>query len=96
MIHSYYWKSKHWSTEYRYFIALRAPLKFADGLIDLRLMTPVTPDETVVNSCGEQKPTWFLPSSLTNYEAWIPKNDTRYRVFRDKTDSTLFVCDERL
>jgi hypothetical protein len=95
VLHSYYWKSSHWSAEYRYFIALRVPAQFVDGLTHARLMTLRTPDETMVNSCGD-KPPWFLPGSLTNYEAWTPRSADRYRVFRDKADGTLFVCDERL
>jgi hypothetical protein len=95
MVHSYYWKSSHWSTEYRYFIALRAPLKFVEGLTDTRLMTPATPNDEMLSSCGE-KPQWFLPRPLNNYQAWIPKSDDGYRLFWDKADSTLFVCDQRL
>jgi hypothetical protein len=33
---------------------------------------------------------------LNQYEAWIPKTDAGYRVFRDKQDGTLFICDQRL
>jgi hypothetical protein len=95
IIHSYYWKSSHWSTEYRYFIALRAPLKFVEGLTDTRLMTSKSPDEEMVSSCGD-KPSWFLPKPLTNYQAWIPKSNDRYRVFHDNADGTLFVCDQQL
>jgi hypothetical protein len=95
VLHSYYWKSSHWSTEYRYFIALRVPSQFVDGLTHVRFMTSRTPDETMVNSCGD-KPQWFLPGSLTSYEAWIPKSEAGHRVFRDKADGTLFVCDEQL
>ena len=95
VLHSYYWKSSHWTTEYRYFIALQVSSQFVDGLTHATLMTPRTPDETMLAACGE-KPQWFLPGSLTNYEAWIPKSNDQYRVFRDKIDGTLFVCDQRL
>ena len=95
IIHSYYWKSSHWSAEYRYFIALRASSKFVEGLTDARLMSPSVPDEATVAFCGD-KPQWFLPRTLSDYEGWIPKSEDRYRVFRDKTDGTLFVCDQRL
>lgn len=95
VVHSYYWKSGHWSTEYRYFIELRAPPRFVEGLTDAQHMTPRTPDDSMVASCGD-KPSWFLPASLANYQAWIPNQDNRYRVFRDRVDDTLFVCDQRL
>ena len=96
VIHSYYWKSPHWTVEYRYYIALKGPRKFGDGLTDPSLMTPTIADESKVDSCGDQKPEWFLPKPLSQYDAWIPKTDDRYRVFRDKGDGTVFVCDQRL
>ncbi len=95
IVHSDYWKSSHWSTEYRYFTALRAPLKFVGGITDARVMIPRTPEETMAASCGD-KPQWFLPGSLANYQVWIPKRDDRYLVFRNKSDGTLFVCGQRL
>ena len=96
VIHSYYWKSSHWSTEYRYFIAIRPSTKFVDGLTDLRVAVPVKPDDKLLDSCGDKKPEWFLPKPPANYEAWKPKTNDRYRILRDKGDGTLFICDERL
>jgi hypothetical protein len=59
-------------------------------------MTSVPPDVKVLNSCGDNRPQWFLPKPLTNYEVWVPKAATGYRVFRDRADGTLFLCDEQL
>jgi hypothetical protein len=95
VIHSFYWKSSHWSTEYRYFIALQPSTKFVEGLTDKSLAIPVAPDEKLLDSCGE-KPQWFLPKPLARYEAWKPKTNDGYRIFRDKSDGTLFVCDQQL
>ncbi len=96
VLHSYYWKSAHWSVEYSYFIALKASPKFVTGLTSAGLMTAAASDDTVLNSCGHKRPQWFLPKSLTNYEVWVPKAAAGYRVFRDKAEGTLFLCDERL
>ncbi len=96
VLHSYYWKSPHWTTEYSYFISLRASPKFVTGLTSAEPMTSVPPDARVLSSCGDKPPQWFLPKSLTDYEVWIPKAAVGYRVFRDKADGTLFLCDERL
>ena len=95
VLHSFYWKSSHWSTEYRYFIALQPSTKFVEGLTHPSFSIPVVPDERLLESCGE-KPQWFLPKPLANYEAWKPKTDDRYRIFRDKSEGTLFVCDQLL
>ena len=95
MLHSYYWKSPHWSTEYSYFIAVQASSKFVAGLTSNELMTGVKPDPKMLETCGTRPP-WFLPKPLASYEAWLPKTQMGYRVFRDRSDGTLFVCDERL
>jgi len=95
VIHSYYWKSPHWSTEYRYFIALEPSSKFTNGLTSPELMTAAIPDATAIDACGDKRPQWFLPKPLISYEMWMSRSGA-YRVFRDKTDGTLFVCDERL
>lgn len=96
VLHSYYWKSPHWTTEYSYFIALRASQKFVTGLTSAKLMNEAAPSETTINSGGDQRPPWFLPKSVTSYEMWVPNATGGYRVFRDKIDGTLFVCDMRL
>jgi hypothetical protein len=96
VLHTYYWKSPHWSVEYSYFISLRVDAGFATRLTSAGLMISVAPDEAVLNSCGDKRPQWFLPKPLTSYEAWIPKAATGYRVFRDKAEGTLFLCDERM
>jgi hypothetical protein len=95
---SYYWKSPHWSSEYEYFIVLEAPPEFAQGLTNSRLMTPAAPQIAASTGCtySNRKPAWFMPGSLQEYEAWVPKGDTDYRVFRHKADGRLFVCDLRL
>ncbi|PYU67967.1 MAG: hypothetical protein DMG49_17310 [Acidobacteria bacterium] len=96
VIHSYYWKSSHWSTEYRYLIALRPSSKFTSGLTSPELMTAAIPDATAIDACGDKRPQWFVPKPFMSYEMWVSRRGAAYRVFRDKADGTLFVCDERL
>lgn len=94
--HSYYWKSPHWSTEYRYYIALRGSIKFASGLTTPQVMIPAVPDTSALAVCGSDPPRWFLSKPLSHYAMWTPKNSGKYRVFRDEDDGTLYVCDEQL
>jgi len=96
VIHSYYWKSPQWSTEYRYFIALRPSSEFMGGLTSAEKMSQAIPDATAADSCGDKRPQWFLPKPIMSYEMWVAKHGATYLVFRDKADGTLFVCDERL
>ena len=95
VIHSYYWKSPHWTTEYRYYIELEAPAYFVNNLTHPTFMAPVAVDTIGSYGCLSSKPQWFLPKPAAGYEAWVPKQ-AGYRIFRDKSDGRLFVCDERL
>jgi hypothetical protein len=95
VLHSFYWKSAHWSTEYRYYISLRASSQFASSLTDARLMRPAAP-EFAPDSCGSDRPDWFAPKSMTKYEMWVSKENLSYYVFRDKDDGVIYACDEQL
>jgi len=75
VLHSYYWKSPHWSVEYRYFISLQASPKFVDGLTSSELMTVVVPDSAVLDICGDERPKWFLPKPLANYVSFKRAGD---------------------
>jgi hypothetical protein len=95
VLHSYYWKSPHWTTEYSYFIAVQPSSTFVSGLTSSELMTSAKPEPKLLESCGT-RPQWFLPKPLASYEAWLPKTQMGYRAFRDRTDGTLFVCGQQL
>lgn len=96
VLHSYYWKSSHWSTEYRYYISLRTSSEFTKRLTAAELMNQSVADLSVSDTCGGNRPSWFVPKSLDKYDMWVPKESFGYRVFQDKDDGTLYVCDEQL
>jgi len=96
VLHSYYWKSPHWTTEYRYFIAVRGPAKFANGLTAPQFWDPATPDKRSLETCGGDPPAWFMSKPLDRYKMWMPKDSKTYRVFQDKDDLTFYACDEQL
>jgi hypothetical protein len=94
--HSYYWKSPHWTTEYQYYIAMRASDKFVKALTAPELMTLTASDQSVLDACDGDRPQWFVSKPLNQYEMWTPKNSDHYRVFRDRNDGTLYACDGQL
>jgi hypothetical protein len=96
VLHSYYWKSAHWSNEYRYFIALKASPKFTGGITSAAVVASAARWTEALNSCGGERPPWFLPKSPKNYEFWLPKSRGGYRIFRDKSEGTLYLCDEQM
>lgn len=56
VLHSYYWRSPHWTTEYSYFIAVQPSSKFVSGLTANQFMTVVNPDHKLLKSCGPRPP----------------------------------------
>jgi hypothetical protein len=98
VIQSYYWKSAHWTVEYRYYVEMDAPAEFFNKLTAMQLMDSSTSEIAAQAPCltSNHKPSWFLPKTLNDYQAWVPKANSDYRVFRDKADGKIFVCDMRL
>ncbi len=97
VLHSFYWKSPHWTTEYRYFIALHAPATFIRNLTDPLLMQPGTLTGDAATACGSNPPSWFLPPPMTRYRMWVShKEEDTYRVFLDPSTNTVYACDQRL
>jgi hypothetical protein len=93
VLHSYYWKSSHWTTEYRYFISLKASAMFVNGLTSPQLMTHA---ESSVKVSGDDVPAWFLTRTLDHYEMWTSINQSGYHIFRDKDDGKIFVYDSQI
>jgi len=94
VIHSYYWKSSHWSRDIEFhrpstLIQVHEQPDFS-GADDSG-----NADATAIDACGDKRPQWFLPKPSRATKCGV-KTRVAYRVFRDKGDGTLFVCDERL
>jgi hypothetical protein len=96
VLQSYYWKSSHWSTEYRYYISIRSSSEFAKGLTTAESVRPSVVEESALDSCFGNRPSWFAPKPLNRYEMWVSKVSHSYRVLRDKDEGILYVCDEQL
>src|SRR5713101_7768753 len=56
VLHSYYWKSPHWTVEYNYFIALQPSQNFMVGLTAPQIVTAAASDERLLDSCGDKRP----------------------------------------
>lgn len=97
VIRSHFWRSAHWSYEYRYFIALKPNESFLSQLTGPAQMTPTSPSKHLLEACWPEPPAWFLPKPISDYDAWIPvAAEAQYRVFRDRDNGTVFVCDMQL
>ncbi len=77
MIHSWVWRSAHWTLEYQYFFEIEATDEIAQSLInrdDLqKLGNPESLDESLY---FYQKPEWFAPKPLAEYDIYVYSEGT--------------------
>ena len=97
ILHSFYSKSPHWTTEYQYFLTLRESGSIRSYHDRQGVGVSGCPSRKALEDCGANgAPSWFLPKPLDRYEMWMPANSDNYRLLRDKDDSTLYMCDLQL
>lgn len=101
VVHSWFWRSPHWTYEFAYFMQIAPNDRFAKSLFEHNKLKKlaVTGSETnkAINFV-HQKPGWFIPKPLDCYEAWMyaeePHGD--FRIFTDPITKDLFLSDHQL
>ena len=98
IMHSYYWRSPHWTYEFRYFFSIRGTketrdLLFANG--QLKKFDQNSGSNFQLDNSFDNKPSWFLPKVLDQCEVWIFKDEPRgnFRLFIDKISGDIFITD---
>ncbi len=91
VVHSKYVRTPHFTYEAYYYFELKAPPAFLDAW-RVQLVEGMASDADLLD-----KPTWFLPKPLYNYQMWTPSgpSHTGFRLFRDKEDGTIFATDSQ-
>jgi hypothetical protein len=97
VVHSRFWRSAHGTYEFEYFIQIQRnedfrkrlfkhnPLKRVEAAADLQRVTDFF----------SEKPAWFLPKPLPDYEIWMLANDSHsnFKIFIDRATADLFLTD---
>jgi hypothetical protein len=101
VVHSRFWRSPHWTYEFEYFIQIQPNDKFTKSLFDHNKFKEVrlTNNETdSITHFVQDKPAWFLPKPISNYEVWAYSDepDSRFRLFIDKISKELFLSDNQI
>lgn len=99
VVHSKYWRSPHWTYEFRYFFELVPTAELKQQLFtknDLRQVTGE--DAAVARQRAYAAPAWFVPKALGDYDVWIGENTGggHFTVFIDRSTSHLFLTDYQL
>ncbi len=92
MVHSWYWRSPHFTREEAYYFHFKWHESLFRGLIDNNQMQPAKDDREAPDYCFP-KPDWFAPGSRAQYETWRRAGAETW-MFRERStrDLFIFVC----
>ncbi len=100
VVHSWFWRSAHFTYEYEYFIQVAANDDFQKRLFTLNKLKQLTGDAEIaaVTGFSKHKPEWFLPKPVASYETWIYADEPRghFTVLIDRETKDLFISDLQL
>lgn len=96
VVHSKYWRSPHFATEFQYFFHVQANEPLHQQLMTENKLVKLDGDAVslAAKEFFGEKPAWFLPKDASAYETWVfVENPQHFRVFVDKETGDLFLTD---
>lgn len=90
MIHSWYWRSPHWTKEEAYFFQFKGHKELFQQLIDrneMRLWREDSGKKVTEPTFCFQKPVWFIPKPESAYDVWESPNGL---LFKDRSTNEIF------
>jgi hypothetical protein len=98
MVHSWYWRSPHFTLEFEYFAAIASNETFwaeltRDGALEAVTDPAARTDST--NGFFHARPAWFAPGTLDDYDIFRFANEPRqnFRVFRHRGTGAVHLYD---
>ena len=100
VLHSYYWRSPHWTFEFRYFFEIEKNASLRQQLFARNNLQRLEGEGAAraKNDSGEGGPSWFAPGTGDNYEIWVYKDEPHghFVVLLDKASGAMFLTDYQL
>ena len=95
VVHSWYWRSAHWSLEFEYFFQIQASAELRQEFIEQNSMQRVDATGTEApdryfDRYFHDKPAWFLPKARDRYEVWASGS---FLMYVDKESGDLFLTE---
>jgi hypothetical protein len=90
MIHSWYWRSPHWTKEEAYFFQFKWHKELFQQLIDRNEMLLWREDsgkKIAATTFCFRKPVWFIPKPESAYDVWESPNSL---LFKDRSTNEIF------
>jgi len=96
-LHSHYWRSPHFTYEDDYQFEFTAPQAFMDLWISHAKVALAERAELNLPGPPPDKPEFFLPKPMEQYEMWKPTDDEydSFRIYRDRQTGVWYVCDRQ-
>lgn len=100
VVHSLYWRSPHFTLEYRYFIQVQKNSEFQERLLTMNPMKELTDSKEIEMATLwlQEKPPWFAQKPWNRYKIFVysDKPLDNFRLLIDKESGDLFLADESL
>lgn len=93
LVHSWYWRSPHFTREEAYFFQFRKHAQWPQAFVAANDMAPAVsgPAGLKPDLPPFEKPAWFLPKPLDAYDAWSGPRASAW-LFVDKESGDTFIC----
>jgi len=100
VVHSWFWRSPHFTYEYEYFIQVRKNEDFKKRLFGHNNLRQLTEPEALADafSFSQHRPDWFVPKPKTSYDTWVYAEEPRgeFRTFLDLETGDIYLTDSQL
>lgn len=93
VVHSFYWRSPHFTREEVYYFEFAANKEIQVGFVTSNALTPFDPSSPAEapNTYCLTRPRWFAPKGASAYEGWRSGPGGRALLLRDRETGALFV-----
>jgi hypothetical protein len=98
VVHSWFWRSLHFTFEY--YIQIRKHADLQKRLLTMNPMRQLTLESELQEAAvwSDRRPTWFAAKPIAQYEVWVYSNvpNSEFRLLIDRETADLFLSDTQL
>ena len=95
VVHSIYWRTPHFTREDGWTFHVKSPPSFyKEWLAAYKVKHPDTEELQKLDQLKKDKPSWFLPKPMADYEIWVIDDPySNFGLFIDRSTGEWFVTD---
>ena len=96
IIHSFYWRSAHWTLEQEYFFQLKYDEEIINSFLSKGGMKLHEDNIEPLLRYFNDKPSWFAPLDNDRYDIFIEEGLGNFKLFVDKDKNYIFWSDYQI